>query len=59
MSPTSLSDLPVRHREHPAVSLVGGATVAAAGLAQAALILAGPALGPGLVAVRSLRGGRR
>lgn len=37
-------------------ALVDGASVAAAGLVQAALLLAAPAVGHGLVAVRSLRG---
>lgn len=41
-------------RRTPAI--VDGASVAAAGLVQAALILAAPAVGHGLVAVRSLRG---
>lgn len=37
-------------------ALVDGASVAAAGLVQAALLLAAPAVGHGLLAVRSLRG---
>lgn len=37
-------------------AFVDGASVAAAGLVQAALLLAAPAVGHGLVAVRSLRG---
>lgn len=40
-------------RRTPAI--VDGASVAAAGLVQAALLLAAPAVGHGLVAVRSLR----
>ncbi|CAB4748957.1 MAG: hypothetical protein ACO1ON_03675 [Nocardioides sp.] len=40
-------------RRRPA--LVDGASVAAAGLVQAAILLASPAVGHGMVAVRSLR----
>lgn len=38
-------------------AFVDGASVAAAGLVHAALLLAAPAVGHGLVAVRTLRGG--
>lgn len=54
MSPTTQPVPTDFARRRPAV--VDGASVAAAGLVQAALLLAAPAVGHGLVAVRSLRG---
>jgi hypothetical protein len=55
MTPTGQS-VPTTLARRRTPAIVDGASVAAAGLVQAALILAAPAVGHGLVAVRSLRG---
>lgn len=57
MSPTTQPVPPTLARRRTP-SVIDGASVAAAGLVQAALLLAAPAVGHGIVAVRSLRGGQ-
>ncbi len=55
MTPTG-QPVPAALARRRTPSLIDGASLAAAGLVQAALLLAAPAVGHGMVAVRSLRG---